>query len=94
MDFGEIKTILQEEIINICDHSFMYWEKDQVMASFFKTNPLLKNLSVPFIPTAERIAYWIYKKLAAKFKDNFGTGLKLSEVTIWETPTSKASYAK
>ncbi len=93
MDFGGIKKILNKEVVEVCDHAFMFWKKDKIMADFFKTNPSMKHLPVSFVPTAERTAQWVFKKLKTRFKDEYGTGLKLSEVTVWETPSSRASYA-
>lgn len=51
-----------------------------------------KYIEVDFIPTAENIAKWIFDRLSSKFKDTYGTGLKLYSIKLWETPTSSVMY--
>ncbi len=94
IDFGDVKDIARRVIRDPCDHAFMYWEKDSDMSKFFTTHKTYKHVSVPFIPTAEEIARWIFATLDSQFKDTFGTGLALHSVTVWETPTSKAFYSR
>jgi len=92
MDFGEVKEILNCEVKDVCDHAFMVWKNDKKLISFFKKNPDMKHVTVSFIPTAEEICRWLFNKLNKRFKDKFKTGLKLTEVIVWETPSSRASY--
>ena len=92
MDFTEVKEILNCEVKDVCDHAFMVWKNDKKLIGFFKENQDMKHVMVPFIPTAEAIAFWLFRKLKNKFKDKFKTGLILKSVTVWETPSSKASY--
>jgi len=92
MDFGEVKNILIREVKDVCDHAFMVWKDDRKLIRFFKASPDMKHVAVPFIPTAEEIARWLFRKLKTKFKHEFKTGLILESVTVWETPSSKATY--
>lgn len=92
MDFSDVKTILNSEVKDVCDHAFMVWKNDLKLISFFKENSDMKHIEVSFIPTAEEIARWLFLKLKIKFKDKFKTGLILKSVTVWETPSSKATY--
>jgi len=92
IDFTLIKSIAESEIIVLCDHAFMFYKQDKVIAQFFSQNPDLKAIEVPFIPTAEEISKWIFEKLYAKYTDTFKTGLLLKEIRVWETPTSSALY--
>lgn len=92
MDFGGVRTILNLEVKDVCDHTFMVWKNDKKLIGFFKANPNMKYVVVPFIPTAEEISRWLFQKLKIKFKDEFKTGLILESVTVSETPTSRASY--
>lgn len=88
IDFSDIKKILMQEIDEICDHSFMYYEGDAIMSDFFKHNPKFKSVKVPFIPTAENISAWLFKNLNSEFKKVFKGNIQLEEVKLWETPTS------
>lgn len=90
IDFGDIKKIATKYIHDVLDHGFMVWEKDKLLVDFFQKNLDLKCTLVPFVPTAENIAAWIFKQLDPYFKDTFGTGLKLHSVRLWETPTGSA----
>jgi len=90
MDFGDIKELANKYIHDILDHGFMVWVKDKPVAEFFKKNPDQKHIFVPFIPTAENIAAWIFVQLDKKIKDKYKTGLKLYSVKLWEAPTSTA----
>lgn len=90
IDFGDVKNILKKEVIDTCDHAFMVWQGDKPMMNFFKKNNSFKRVVVPFIPTAEAISVWLFKKLKREFKDKFKNVLTLESVTVWETPTSKA----
>ena len=53
---------------------------------------LHKPVIVPFTPTAENVAAYIFNKLKDKFTDVFKTGLHLQSVKLWETPSSYALY--
>lgn len=88
IDFTDIKQIAMDKIHNVLDHGFVIWDKDTVLVEFYKNNPTLKHLIVPFTSTAENLAEWIFQTLDKEYGDLYGTGLNLYEVKLWETPTS------
>ncbi len=90
IDFGLIKETAIKYIHDVLDHGFMVWEKDKLLVNFFKKNKDQKHLIVPFVPTSENIACWIFQTLDKRFKDKYKTGLKLHSIKLWETPTSIA----
>lgn len=94
LDFTDIKVILNEFVHDVCDHGFMYYGKDDVMSTFYKENPSLKHIAVPFIPTAEEISHWIFNVLEKEINARFESILTLEEVHLWETPTSCAITKK
>ena len=47
---------------------------------------------MPFTPTAENVAAYIFHILEDKFTDVYRTGLHLHSVKLWETPSSYALY--
>jgi len=65
MDFGDLKDIVKDEVLNKLDHSFL--------------NDTIEN------PTAENIVMWIWNQLKPKLP-------LLNKITLYETPTSWASY--
>lgn len=94
IDFGDIKEIARTEVHDVCDHAFMLYYQDTDLLNFFNSHKNYKYIIVPFIPTAEEIAAWIYSKLNDKFKDIYKTGLKLHSIVVWETPNNKAIYSR
>ena len=92
IDFADIKKISLDFIHDKLDHGYMVWEKDTELLNFFKNSEGHKPVIVPFTPTAENVAKFIFDTLNEKFIDKYENGLKLSSVKLWETPTSYALY--
>ena len=70
----------------------MVWEKDEELIRFFNDSIGHKPVIVPFTPTAENVASYIFSELENKFQDVYNTGLRLHSIKLWETPTSYALY--
>ena len=92
IDFADIKKVAQKFIQEELDHAFMVWDRDHELLEFFKSSQGHKPVIVPFTPTAENVAAYIFNRLKDKFTDVFKTGLKLQSVKLWETPSSYALY--
>ena len=92
IDFADIKKTAQKLIQEKLDHAFMVWDKDAEMLEFFNKSDGHKPVIVPFTPTAENVAEYIFYKLKDKFSDVFNTGLHLHSIKLWETPSSYALY--
>lgn len=91
IDFGDLKEILQDEIYDFLDHSFMVYNKDYLFEIFKKEVFFneMKLIIVDFVPTAENIARWLYNKL----KDKINSKQRmLKYVTVWETQNSSATF--
>ena len=82
-DFGEIKTIVKGWIDRELDHKMILRKDDPLTAVLQKMGEPVYLLDSN--PTAERIAQLIYDKSREH-------GLPVSRVTVWETPTSWATY--
>lgn len=96
IDFGDLKSILVNEIYNEADHAFYIWEKDSaVEAMKMFANSKDKDPSklhiTPFIPTAENLAKYWFNKIEGVLKDK---KIKLYSLEVFETPTSSAIYSK
>ena len=94
IDFADIKKISKQFIHEKLDHAFMVWEKDEELLNFFNNSKGHKPVIVPFTPTAENVAAYIFEILQDKFKDVYKTGLHLHSIKLWETPTSYALYVQ
>ena len=90
VDFADIKRAALEEVHDRMDHAFMVWDKDEELMTFFKDHSGHKPVVVPFTPTAENVAHYIFQLLEGRIQDAYGTGLRLHSVKLWETPTSYA----
>ena len=92
IDFADIKKTAQKLIQTELDHAFMVWDKDEELLEFFKHSKGHKPVIVPFTPTAENVAAYIFHILKDKFSDVYKTGLHLHSIKLWETPSSYALY--
>ena len=92
IDFSDIKKISTNFIQEKLDHAFMIWEKDKELIQFFNNSNGHKPVIVPFTPTAENVASYVFHEIQDKFQDVYATGLKLHSIKLWETPTSYALY--
>lgn len=98
VDFSDLKTLMQTEIHDILDHGFIVYEDDQDLLTCFDVDKngeafdCWKIIRFPYIPTAENIARWCWEQLDVKVSTSFRDNLKLSAITIYETPTSEATY--
>lgn len=90
-DFGLLKELLQERILSKLDHGFMVFKEDPfagALAQFERNHGRINIIEVEFVPTAENIAAYIFKRM-----QNSG-GFEVVEVTVWETPNCKAVVTK
>ncbi len=94
VDFADIKKLALSEVHDRLDHGFMVWEKDRELVEFLQTHDGHKPVVVPFPPTAEEVARYIFRLLDGKMKDKYKTDLRLHSVKLWETPTSFALYSE
>ena len=86
VDFGDLKRELRK-VADSLDHKLIY-EKGSLKPA---TEAALADegfatVVVPFRPTAENLARYIYEKLEGKFD--------LESVTVYETPDNCAVYRK
>ena len=82
-DFGDIKRIVKGWIDRELDHKMILRKDDPLVAVLQKMGEPVYLLDSN--PTAERIAQLLFDKSREH-------GLPVSRVTVWETPTSWATY--
>jgi 6-pyruvoyltetrahydropterin/6-carboxytetrahydropterin synthase len=87
VDFGIVKRLLTEHVHDVLDHGMIVWKNDiHLLEAVSRHGWKVYIFDKP--PTAEHIAEWCYGQLV----DRLGEGLVLESVTVWETPTSTATY--
>lgn len=88
MDFGDLKRLVNEEIISLLDHALVLNAKtDAQLVETLKQN-YEKIVIVDFQPTTENLLNFIADKLKAKLSER----VKLTRVRLRETDTSYADW--
>jgi 6-pyruvoyltetrahydropterin/6-carboxytetrahydropterin synthase len=81
IDFGDIKRIVNQSVIELFDHAFVVSE-----GSPFASVEGTKLVVVPFQPTSENLLLHFAGLLEGCFPD----GVRLHSLRLWETATSCA----
>ncbi len=91
MDFGDLKSIFNEDIDSKFDHRFMLKIGDKYNEAIAKALPKGDGSIcwVDYNPTAENIAKDILEILKKKLSEP-AIGAKIAKVRLYETPTSFA----
>lgn len=91
IDFGDLKKIMTDYLDFTFDHGLMLWDKDPLLYTLQddEVGKDLKIIKVNFVPTAENLAKYWYDDLKQLL---LLKSIKISNVKIWETPTSTAEY--
>lgn len=88
MDFGLLKRIVNEEIIDKYDHSVVLSENVD-FKSFDGNNQMFSNvIVVPFQPTCENMLI----HFASKIQPRLPEGVKLCQLKLYETNDSYAEW--
>ena len=84
-DFSDLKRLVWDWLDQEIDHTMLLHKDDPVLPLLRDAGERVRTLNEN--PTAEAIARMIYDYVAGK-------GYPVSEVTVWETETSRASYSR
>jgi 6-pyruvoyltetrahydropterin/6-carboxytetrahydropterin synthase len=86
MDFSEIKSLAQQHLVDLWDHSFLVYAGDSPVVAFLNSMPGHKTVVLDCIPTAENLAEQAFAILDAVYRDTYGNHLRLEQVRLYETP--------
>jgi 6-pyruvoyltetrahydropterin/6-carboxytetrahydropterin synthase len=86
MDFGQVKSIAERELVEAWDHAFLVWREDKTLVEFLATIPDHRTVIFDAPPTAEHLAEAAFRLLDPAYRDRFGTHLRLERVRLYETP--------
>lgn len=86
-DFGDLKEHLTRFVHDRYDHGLILYQDDPVASLLLNAAETsgMNIVIVDWIPTAENLAVAIWKTFA-------GLGYRSIVVTVWETPSSSASF--
>lgn len=88
IDFGDLKKVVKEQIINIYDHALVLNEQAPYSKSEVIANEFEKVILVPFQPTCENLLL----HFVASIKSLFPEHTQLISIRLDETPTSFAEW--
>lgn len=86
MDFSDVKALAKQYLIDVWDHAFLVYEKDQAVREFLDSLPGHKTVVIDRIPTVENLAQTAFDILKGAYQDRYGTGLRLQKLVLHETP--------
>lgn len=86
IDFGEIKTIANQHLVEKWDHAFLVSKFDTTVLNFLSSIPSHKTVVFDSVPTVENLAKSAFEILEPLIKINFKNRVFLSKVRLYETP--------
>lgn len=87
MDFGLLKRIVNEEIVEKFDHSVVVSEKSEYV--FDEKQPVFSNvIRFPYQPTCENMLIYFAEKIKNRLPEN----VELAELKLYETEDSFAQW--
>ncbi len=94
MDFGQIKSLALEHLVNAWDHAFFVYRDDTLTRQFLESLPDHKTIVVEHPPTVENLAAIAFDTLASVYDAHYGKKLRLKKIRLYETPNCWADIEK
>jgi len=94
MDFGEVKTIARQHVVDLWDHAFLVYRGDRAVADFLANMPGHKTVTLDTVPTAENLAREAFRLLEPRYRDTYGNQLRLERIRLYETPNCWADATR
>ncbi|WP_353426932.1 6-carboxytetrahydropterin synthase QueD [Polynucleobacter sp. MWH-UH19D] len=86
LDFGDIKRLTNQHVVEPWDHAFLVAKEDEKLVAFLASLPNHKTVIMEHVPTVENLANTAFAILQPVFNQAFGGRLQLSAVRLYETP--------
>ncbi len=86
LDFGDIKRLANQYVVEPWDHAFLVAKEDAGLVAFLGTLPNHKTVIMEHVPTVENLAHAAFTILKPIFSKAFGGRLELSMIRLYETP--------
>lgn len=86
LDFGDIKKLTNQHVVEPWDHAFLVAKEDQGLVAFLATLPNHKTVIMEHVPTVENLANAAFVILQPVFAKAFSGRLELSAIRLYETP--------
>ena len=86
LDFGDIKKLTNQYVVELWDHAFLVAKEDEGLVAFLSTLPNHKTVIMEHVPTVENLATAAFAILKPVFNKAFEGRLELSCIRLYETP--------
>ena len=86
LDFGDIKRLANQYVVEPWDHAFLVAKEDTGLVTFLGTLPNHKTVIMEHVPTVENLAHAAFTILKPVFSKAFSGRLELSMIRLYETP--------
>lgn len=86
LDFGDIKRLTNQYVVELWDHAFLVAREDEKLVAFLASLPNHKTVIMEHVPTVENLANTAFAILQPVFNEAFGGRLQLTAVRLYETP--------
>jgi 6-pyruvoyltetrahydropterin/6-carboxytetrahydropterin synthase len=93
MDFSDVKSLAKQHLVDVWDHAFLVYEKDEAVKQFLESLPDHKTVVLNRIPTVENLARIAFDILKGVYHDCYGRHLRLAKITLYETPNCWAEIS-
>ncbi len=93
LDFGYIKRLTNQHVVELWDHAFLVAKEDEVLVSFLDSLPNHKTVIMEHVPTVENLANTAFAILQPIFQQAFGGHLVLTALRLYETPNCWADVS-
>jgi 6-pyruvoyltetrahydropterin/6-carboxytetrahydropterin synthase len=90
-DFGMLKDCLHQ-VTDRLDHAFLVWDHDDELREVLKGRGW-RVVELPMPPTAEALAELLFEGVLPLIVSRWSGRVELERVTVWETPSSSATYS-
>ena len=83
LDFGDIKNLTNQYVVDLWDHAFLVAKEDKSVIDFLATLPNHKTVIMEHVPTVENLANAAFAILQPVFSKAFAGRLELSALRIY-----------
>ena len=94
IDFGDVKAIAKQHIVDVWDHAFLAYRGDTAVVDFLQAMPGHKTVLLDVIPTAENLAAEAFRILEPLYTGVYRDQLRLERVRLYETPNCWADAVR
>jgi hypothetical protein len=94
MDFGDVKAIAKQQVVDVWDHAFLAYRGDTAVVAFLQSMPGHKTVILDVVPTAENLAAEAFRILDPPTATSTATTCASSGCACSKRPTAGPTPAR